>query len=104
MKTWPEAWDDATWEQKRTVIRWRPWVKRNAHIGKDSLNQCPTCLEFFYSVRSFDAHRTGSFGKPGVPSKRRCRTIPEMLEKGLVRNEYFYWMRKGMLDDAEDAS
>ena len=91
MKTWAEAWDNATWEQKRTVTRWKAGVKRNAHIGVSGRNQCPGCLEFFSGDTAFDNHRTGPFGTPTQRHKRRCLTIPEMLKKEFRRDDYFYW-------------
>ena len=103
MKTWAEAWDDATWEQKRSVIRWKPGVEHNAHIRVAGRNQCAGCLEFFSGDTAFDDHRTGPFGTPTQKSKRRCLTIPEMLKKGFRRDSYFYWTNNAAFRGAENA-
>lgn len=52
--------------------------------GQRSL--CAACRELFRSVAAFDKHRTG---KHGVD--RRCRTVAEMTERGMVRNARGDW-------------
>lgn len=47
-------------------------------------NQCPTCGLHFKSTSAFDKHRTGDYGKPKDAGGRRCRTVPEMEEIGMV--------------------
>ncbi|WP_457095877.1 FDXHR family putative zinc-binding protein [Lysobacter sp. P5_B9] len=44
--------------------------------------QCPTCGDYFGSVRGFDRHRVGTVGAPD----RRCMTGAEMLATGWQRN------------------
>lgn len=44
--------------------------------------QCPTCGEYFGSVRGFDRHRIGAMGAPD----RRSLAEGEMLAAGWVRN------------------
>lgn len=50
-------------------------------------NQCPSCAEYFNSTKAFDRHRIGRFGVD-----RRCRTLPEMVALGMVRNEAGFWI------------
>lgn len=52
-------------------------------------NQCPTCGEYFNSSSSFDFHRTGRFGVD-----RRCRTVPEMVARGMTRNAAGFWIKR----------
>jgi hypothetical protein len=49
--------------------------------------RCSACNEHFNSTGAFDAHRTG---KPGVD--RRCRSVTEMAERGMVRNAAGFWI------------
>ena len=53
--------------------------------GQRSL--CAACRETFRSVAGFDRHRVG---KHGVD--RRCRTVAEMLDKGMSRNAAGDWI------------
>jgi hypothetical protein len=57
-------------------------------------NQCPTCREYFNSNGAFDKHRTGSHGV-----NRRCRTIEEMLDKGMALREDGFWVAEPMNAD-----
>ena len=50
-------------------------------------NQCPTCGLLFNSSNAFDKHRTGSHGVD-----RRCLTVPEMEDKGMVLNKDGFWV------------
>ena len=43
--------------------------------------QCTACGEYFGSVRGFDRHRTGDYGKD-----RRCRPVADLLATGWIRN------------------
>lgn len=43
--------------------------------------QCPTCGEYFGSVRGFDRHRIGEYGK-----SRRCIPAADLLTAGWNRN------------------
>jgi hypothetical protein len=52
-------------------------------------NQCPACHCYFNSTTAFEKHRTGSYGVD-----RRCLTVPEMEDKGMVINEAGFWMTK----------
>ena len=67
---------------------------------------CRNCNKNFKSVKSFDMHRTGSYGegiyKPSdtqrknpigqMPSTRRCMTTEEMLAIGMCQNEQNLWI------------
>jgi hypothetical protein len=44
--------------------------------------QCPTCGDYFGSLRGFDRHRIGTVGAPD----RRCKTEAEMMADGWQRN------------------
>ena len=44
--------------------------------------QCPTCGDYFGSVRGFDRHRIGTVGGPD----RRCLTEAELLATGWHRS------------------
>jgi hypothetical protein len=97
MKTWDEAFDAATTEERKTVRRWKPskplrWGSALTLDAGDK-NQCPTCGHFFASTYAFDAHRTGPFGTEKNPkSNRRCLTLAEMVGRGMVRNSHFWWV------------
>ena len=95
MKTWGEAWNAATIEERKTVRYWRAGFGKDTHRNglRGDRNQCTVCGEMFNSSSAFERHRTGSYGKPGVPSKRRCLTVPEMLAKGYEKNAAFFWTR-----------
>jgi hypothetical protein len=43
--------------------------------------QCPTCGEYFGSVRGFDRHRIGEYSKD-----RRCIPAADLLAAGWIRN------------------
>jgi hypothetical protein len=43
--------------------------------------QCPTCGDYFGSVRGFDRHRIGAIGSP----ERRCLSAVELLHAGWRR-------------------
>lgn len=45
--------------------------------------QCPSCGDYFGSVRGFDRHRIGVVGAP----ERRCMSEAEMLSAGWCRND-----------------
>lgn len=62
-------------------------------------NVCPGCGERFRSLRAFDAHRTGEYGRAGpngtyLPATRRCKTPEEMLAHGMQRNRRGLWITK----------
>ena len=106
-EAWEKAWDETPPEVRRRTQRWGPPKSKGQWACRlnGERNQCGTCGHFFTGTKSFDRHRTGPWGKQGVPSKRRCLTIPEMIEKGFTRNEYFYWTIDGAsVDDENGAS
>lgn len=82
MKTWDEAYDAATWEERRWITRFNG----KKHGLRGDRNICPTCLEFFNSSFAFDSHRRGEI------TNRKCMTKAEMIEKGFARNDDFYWV------------
>ena len=47
---------------------------------------CTACAELFRSTAAFDRHRVGKHGHD-----RRCRTIAEMEQAGMVRNARGDW-------------
>lgn len=70
---------------------------------------CSGCGETFTCLSAFDMHRVGSFGGPifaasrsgksqrvigHEPSQRRCLTGPEMLAKGMVKNDKGWWLTR----------
>lgn len=98
MDYWGIAWQAATVEQRKTVRRWKAGFSKDPHRNgmRGDRNQCPTCGEFFASTSAFDKHRTGPWGKAdGTPSKRRCLTVQEMVDKGFLKNATDYWIRAG---------
>jgi hypothetical protein len=58
-------------------------------------NQCQTCKLYFNSNTAFDLHRTG---KHGVD--RRCRTVNELIEKGMEINDAGFWVTERKPEDA----
>ena len=67
-------------------INGKPKIKIKEY---SEVNQCPTCGEVFESIYAFDKHRIGEFGK-----NRRCRTIVEMIDKGMIKNRFDRWVSK----------
>lgn len=55
---------------------------------------CKTCHQSFGGDQAFDRHRTGKHGVSTGPDRRRCRTISEMLELGMVLNKWGAWGNK----------
>ncbi|MGA7807875.1 hypothetical protein, partial [Bradyrhizobium sp.] len=51
---------------------------------------CGTCGEYFNSTCAFDMHRVGSFRK----NARRCLSVQEMTEIGMVRSKTDWWITK----------
>jgi len=56
--------------------------------------RCPACGQIFDSNAAFDAHRVGKFGRAPDQGGRRCRTIPEMMQRGMAKNEAGHWIAK----------
>lgn len=67
------------------------------------MNLCRTCGEDFGSVFAFDAHRVGKYLPTSSPEYvgpledwtpargRRCLSVPELEERGFVRNRRERW-------------
>lgn len=55
-------------------------------------NQCPTCGEYFNSNLAFDMHRFGVIGAFEPWLHRRCRTVEQMQEKGMLKNAAGFWI------------
>jgi len=53
--------------------------------------RCPSCGEYFSTVRAFDAHRVGDHR---VPGDRRCLAPGGMEARGLKLNARGYWCRE----------
>lgn len=73
-------------------------MRRGVRQSNDN-NICPTCGERFRSVRAFDMHRTGEYGRVGpggqyLPAQRRCLTVSEMQAAGMLRNKRGLWITK----------
>jgi hypothetical protein len=66
-------------------------------------NECPTCGELFNSTSAFDRHRTGPFGEKGQPAARRCRSVAEMQQLGMVKNSAGFWIRSPMSQAVKNA-
>jgi hypothetical protein len=69
-------------------------------------NRCRACGLTFGNLKSFDAHRTGSFGEPiykpsrtgksrqvsgHTPPTRRCLTPAELQALGMILNGKGWW-------------
>lgn len=61
---------------------------------------CGPCKLVFSSLGAFDMHRVGSYGDPiyekgrivgYTPCERRCLSVEEMQQKGMVLNERGHW-------------
>lgn len=48
--------------------------------------QCGGCGQYFAGITGFEKHRTGAYG-----SDRRCMTVAEMAEAGLVETVAGWW-------------
>lgn len=59
-------------------------------------NQCPGCDYYFNSIKAFDRHRTG---KHGVD--RRCRTVEEMIQRGMLVNKDGFWVTEKMQESCK---
>jgi hypothetical protein len=62
-------------------------------------NVCAGCGELFRSVRAFDMHRTGSYGRTRpdgtyLAATRRCKSPEEMQADGMQRNGRGLWITK----------
>ncbi|AJW52816.1 hypothetical protein AMS56_13025 [Burkholderia pseudomallei] len=73
-------------------------MRRGVRQSNDN-NICPTCGERFRSSRAFDMHRTGEYGRVGpdgryLSAQRRCLTVNEMREAGMLRNTRGLWITK----------
>jgi hypothetical protein len=55
-------------------------------LGGDR-NQCQGCKQYFNSTYAFDLHRRGTYGVD-----RRCLTITEMEDKGMLINGDGFWI------------
>jgi gp42 len=55
------------------------------------LEHCPLCHETFTCTAAGDMHRVGRHGVTAGPSRRRCLTPEEMLDKGMTRNTRGRW-------------
>ena len=68
---------------------------------------CGACGEVFKSVAGFDKHRTGNFEEPiygprvkgnslkivgYTPHSRRCMTVEEMRDSGMLKNDKGLWI------------
>lgn len=51
-------------------------------------SRCMRCREEFVSMTTFDKHRTGTYWPV---ENRRCLSVEEMREKGLVKNKKGLW-------------
>ena len=80
------------WSIHFPVVGWIKVANMTPKVLKGDHNQCPSCLEYFNSTGALDKHRVGSF----EPPERRCLTIPEMLEKGMVVNKAGFWVKEPM--------
>lgn len=49
-------------------------------------NQCPSCSQYFNSTGAFEKHRTGNF------HHRRCLTVQEMTDKGMILRDDGFWI------------
>jgi len=54
-------------------------------------NQCAGCGQLFNSTHAFDKHRHGEHG-----NGRRCLTVEEMTEKGMVIGSDGFWRGSAM--------
>ena len=61
---------------------------------KGDNNQCPSCGEFFKSTYAFSKHLTGKV----ATAERRCMTVQEMLDSGMVKNAKDFWIGSAMPD------
>jgi len=57
------------------------------------LEHCTVCHQTFTGTEAGDMHRTGDHALDAGPARRRCLTIAEMLDRGMVLNGAGYWMR-----------
>ena len=52
----------------------------------------PGCHETFTGTTSGDMHRVGEHHTSVGPNRRRCLTPAEMIDLGMGRNRFGYWM------------
>jgi hypothetical protein len=53
-------------------------------------NQCPGCGQLFNSTTAFEKHRVG----PHEDNGRRCLTVNEMHQRGMVQVDGGWWVTK----------
>ncbi len=63
-------------------------MRANPHVVlRGDHNECAGCGQLFNSVRAFEKHRIGDFGKD-----RRCATIQEMIANGMSCSSTGWWI------------
>lgn len=55
---------------------------------------CPSCWEVFTGTTAGDMHRVGKHHIFSGPDRRRCLTVDEMSEVGMIRNSGGIWMTR----------
>lgn len=61
---------------------------------------CAACNLVFNSTASFDFHRVGTY----EPDTRRCLTLVEMRQKGMVQDGRGQWVKPGRKVVARDTA
>ena len=59
--------------------------------GGKRAEHCDSCHQTFSGTSAGDRHRVGDFND----GSRRCRTVREMLDLGMVRNSRGHWSLGG---------
>jgi hypothetical protein len=67
----------------------------NAEWSGLRMEHCKSCHETFSGTTAGDHHRTGKHDVKDGPDRRRCRTVEEMEELGMARNDRGVWTNGG---------
>lgn len=71
---------------------------------KGRAEHCTVCHETFTGSVSGDKHSVGKHGVREGPDRRRCRTVEEMQEAGMVQNKYGWWKANDNVVDWDSLS
>ena len=52
---------------------------------------CPACHQTFTGTTAGDKHRVGDHNVSRGPDRRRCLSVDEMTDAGMVRNDKGHW-------------
>lgn len=73
-----------------------------AEWGGMRTSHCTVCHQTFNSDSAGDMHRVGEHHLSTGPKRRRCLTIEEMLDRGMVLNSRGRWVTSPRPTESEN--